>query len=167
MNRMKFIPLLALSAAILAASCSKKSSSSPSTTTTTTTTGSDWSWSGTAPFSAKVDGVTYLGDSLHTSANTMLGMFNIMSQNSSDTGFSISFVSTPAANTEYAVPSPANFGISVMGVGSFESLKGGKIKVINMTSTMIEGKFYGTLVDPTGAIKDSIKVTEGYFNINY
>lgn len=155
------IALLALaSMSLLTVSCKKKSSTTPGGSST------DWSWSGTAPLSVDIDGVHYQATTGY--ATSVVGVFAVTSSNGSDTGVTVSFTGTPTAGTVYDCPSPANigFGVQASGTGgNWEALAGGKVKVISITDSTIEGQFYGTVKDPSSSSGTTHSMTNGYFKV--
>lgn len=160
-----FIALLAF------ASCKKDSTNTTTTpnnnTNNNTNTGSnDWNWTGTKPFSAKTDGASFDTDTSSIFYVESFGYINIAIKDKAGVGYGVSIPTSATAGQEFTVPSPANLSYTDQDKGIQLSGKTGKYKIISITSTVIEGKFYVDMYDPTGATQTTKKVTEGYFYIN-
>jgi hypothetical protein len=141
-------------------SCKKDSK----TTTTTPTPTPTFNWTGTAPFSVKLDGVSYVVAASDISVFDVLGYLNINADLSDDLSVALSLQSAIVAG-EYTTPSPNNIthtntlsGFQGAGLNS-----GCKIKIIQNTPTLIEGKFYGTVKAVTG--NETHTLAEGYFKV--
>jgi len=160
MKKQIMIAAVALaSISLLSVGCKKSKSSTPGSST-------DWTWSGTAPLSVDIDGVHYQATT--GSATSVVGVLAVTSSNGSDTGVTVSFVGTPTAGTVYDCPSPANIGFGVQAVGTggnYEALSGGKVKVLSITDSTIEGEFYGTVKDPSSSSGTTHSMTNGYFKV--
>ena len=166
------IPALAL--IILFSSGCKKSSSNTPANKSGTPTGTSWSWTGAAPLSAKIDGVPYQATTTLYSAG--IGgddsAFFFFANNASDTTFEVIFDKIPTANAVYSFDGSDSSASVSFEVGSGTTSIGyslqprtGKIKVIAITDTTIEGQFYGNLVDDKG-FTTSHKITNGYFKVH-
>lgn len=123
-----------------------------------------WNWSGTAPFSVKLDGVAYLVPEAKISIFDILGYYNINAKLTDDLSVALSLQSTVAVG-EYTTPSPNNFTHTnqVSGYQGGATNAGGKIKIIQNSATTIEGKFYGTVTSPLN--QETHAIAEGYFKI--
>jgi len=159
-----FLPMLGISLSLLVMACSK-SAHSPAP--------SDFSWTGTAPLSLKINGTPYA-----CSCNGFLvmqntgGVFSIITgvtsvANGLDTGFSIAITGFPSAGRIYTTPTQANFDFFIRSVGDFSSSTGGKVQIISITDTTIEGKFYGNAIDSSTPAHNNISLTDGYFKLKY
>lgn len=156
----KIILSLALCCGLLLTnSCSKDKK-----TTTTGGGGTSWNWTGTEPFSVKLDGVSYTVSAADISIFDILGYYNINADLTDDLSIALSLQSGVAVG-EYTTPSPNNFTHTNLITGYQGSAlnSGGKIKIIQNTATTIEGKFYGTVSSPLS--QETHVIAEGYFNI--
>lgn len=164
MKLRRFLPLLGISLSLLVTACSK-STHSPAP--------SDFSWSGTAPLSFKINGTPYV-----SSCNGFLlmqntgGVFSISTSvvstaNGLDTGFSIAITGYPSAGSIYTTPAQANFDLYIRSVGDFSASTGGKVQIISITDSTIEGKFHGNAVDSSTPTHNNLSLTDGYFKLKY
>lgn len=163
-----------LFATLLAFASCKKDSNNATTTPSTTNnntnnnnTGSTaWNWNGAKPFSAKIDGVSFVADTSTIFYVESFGYINIAIKDKDGVGLGLSIPTNAAAGQEITAPSPANLSYTDQDKGIQLSGKIGKYKIISITSTVIEGKFYVDMYDPTNTTKTTKNVTEGYFYIN-
>lgn len=127
-----------------------------------------WSWSGTPPFSAKIDGKNFQLDT--TSTSVYSEAFGYINLNFNDVGkynIGLSFQTNVQVDSEYSIPSPANISYTYDHIDSGWQLGGfeGKYKILTMTKDSIEGKFYGKVKDYTNRTNQMKSVTEGYFKV--
>lgn len=146
---------------ILISSC-KKDTQDPNTNTGGGST--SWNWAGTVPFSVKLDGVSYTVPANKITIFDIFGYYNINAELTDDLSVALS-LETTITTGEYNTPSPNNFTHTnqVTGFQGGALTNGGKIKIIQNTATLIEGKFYGTVTSPINSQTHTL--AEGYFKI--
>jgi len=160
--------MAALALVILFSSSCKKSSNNTPANKSGTPTGTSWSWTGTAPLSAEIDGVPYQATITGPAWGLTLPAFT--ASNSSDTSFDVLFSTIPTANTVYSYNgSDSSVSVNLLvqsatSTSSFIITPGGRIKVIAITDTTIEGQFYGTFSDINGS-GATHTITHGYFKV--
>ena len=123
-----------------------------------------WNWTGTEPFSVKLDGTSYTVPANKVSIFNIMGYYNINAKLTDDLSVALSLETTITAG-EYNTPSPNNFTHTnqLTGYQGGAINNGGKIKIIQNSATHIEGKFYGTVTSPINSEKHTL--AEGYFKV--
>jgi hypothetical protein len=118
-----------------------------------------YSWSGTDPVSAKIDGTAYQA----TGASAMdISGITLVQANDGSQMVQVSFPSTTANNTILDCSSTST---NFFTVGSFTTATGtgAKIYVMENDASHCKGKFFGNVKDISGG--GSKDVTEGWFNV--
>lgn len=161
-KKLTTIIVAAVLSTILFSACNK------STTPTATTPATSWNWSGTAPFSAKIDGAAFDTDTSTLQVVSSLGYVNIVVYDKADeVSLGLSIQSNAVAGNEYTMPSPNNLTYTNQNAGMQYIASSGKCKIISISANSIEGYFYSDMKDPTGNDPKIPKVTEGYFNVSW
>jgi hypothetical protein len=172
---MKILTISAiLAAAVLTlASCNKQYDTEVSDSQTNNnnnggngSSGSGFNWTGAAPMSAKIDGVAFAP----TEVTLTKSGESYTVQGSTDEGTFLSVVFPVAAipGKVFSSPYPALIGLvtgSSNGTLNLGSMNG-KVKIVTNNATMVEGYFYGDMVDFSGLNGVVIPVKEGYFKVD-
>ena len=125
-----------------------------------------WNWSGTAPFSVKVDGVDFAVDVNSVTVTEALGLINItLSDATGDISVGLSIPSSVEDGKEYPMPSPCNITYTDYANSLQLIAKSGAVKIISITATEVEGLFQSDLYDAVGGTSQTKKLTEGYFKV--
>lgn len=167
---MKILSFTILIAAVLAGftSCNKQYDTHVSDSRDSTNTnvnggsgGSSFNWTGTAPFSVKLDGVVLNDpDAVFGGGTDYIGVI-------AGDGDILITISIPAAATPgqiFSMPTPASISY-INGAGEVLGAWPGKVKVVTNDATTLEGYFYADLKDFTGLTGKIIHATEGYFKV--
>ncbi len=127
--------------------------------------GSGFNWTGTEPFSAKVDGAVFPLEKAPKVVH-MLGYYSIMADGTDNTSIGLSIPEGAVPGLVYSMPSPANVSwrsgttpTILLGASS------GKVKITTNNATTIEGYFSADTKDYTGASAVVVRLTEGYFKV--
>ena len=131
---------------------------------------SKFDWSGTDPFSAKVDGVPFQSSIvLYVPAFAGVSPASVTASGPNNTSIFVSIPdnATPNSVTNFASPVSASYSANTMsgnigdvygsGLGS-----GGAVQIIEIDATHVKGKFYFNGKSTDGGSKN---ITEGYFNV--
>lgn len=123
-------------------------------------------WTGTAPMSAKINGVVFVPTAVTLTKNG--DYYSVQGHDDNGTFLSAVFPVSAAAGKVFSSPNPALLGLitgSSHGTLNLGSMNG-KIKIVTNSTTVVEGYFYGDMVDFSGLNGIVIPVTEGYFKVD-
>lgn len=128
--------------------------------------GSSWNWTGTEPFSVKIDGVDFNTDASSVSVLEAAGYINIVVRNvAGDIDLGLSILENSEINKEYTMPSPCNISYTNQTDNITMMAKSGTVKILNITATEVEGMFELELYDQVGGTPATKQMTEGYFKV--
>lgn len=123
---------------------------------------SSWNWSGTAPFSAVVNGVEYSTNVNDIMCTSVGGKIMVSAGSNNDESIICNFPSDATAGSEYNMPVQA--GCTYQTDQDALTSTSGKIKITMNSASMVEGYFYCDVKDfNTGTIKT---ISKGYFKMN-
>lgn len=128
--------------------------------------GSGFNWTGTAPMSAKINGAVFTPTEVKLTKST--GYYTVQGSTDEGTFLSVVFPETAIPGKVLSSPNPALLGLvtgSSNGTLNLGSMNG-KVKIVSNSATVLEGYFYGDMVDFSGLNGVVIPVTEGYFKVD-
>lgn len=128
--------------------------------------GGSFNWTGTAPMSAKANGIPFLATS--TNVTAAFGYYYISGVGDDGTSIGVNIPSSATDGQVFSFPTPAN--ISWMGPSSAGTIVlggvNGKCKLIANTATTLEGVFWADTKDYSLQRDTVVKLTEGYFKVD-
>lgn len=125
--------------------------------------GSGFSWKGTAPMSAKIDGKGWVASEIVVS--NAGGFYWGVVGKTSDVIITVSVPFGAKPGDIFAMPTPA--GVSMVVPTHPLVSFSGKVKVTVNNATNLEGYFYSDVKGAPGSPSDTlIHLTEGYFKVN-
>ena len=129
--------------------------------------GGGFNWTGTAPFSAKVNGEAFPFQEV-TVFPPALGLYGISAKGSNQTVINLTIPEDAQEGKVYSMPYPASGSWQDFNQSPFLLLgpSAGKLKIITMNTTTMEGYFWIDAKDLTGASTTTVKITEGYFKVD-
>jgi hypothetical protein len=126
--------------------------------------GSGFSWTGTAPMSAKINGIPFLANEIYVSEAAGV-YYNILGQENDAAILSVSIPFNAKAGQVFSMPTPAASSCVLPPNLALISTTG-KLKIVTNNSTTIEGYFWADERDPNGLSDTTVHVTEGYFKVD-
>lgn len=127
--------------------------------------GSSWNWTGTEPFSVKIDGVDFNTDASSVSVQEVGWSIDIAVSNvAGDIDLELTILENSEINKEYTMPSPCNISYTNHTDNIIMMARYGVVKILNITATEIEGKFEIELFGQAGGAHQKL-MTEGYFKV--